>query len=187
MMTDRRVHDASLPLFAAWSTESPIYTTVVFLQVAGNELRAVGSRHWKLKPLHTCIDDVIELARAEGWRIRTHVTPPDPDGVLEEQFSDQGLVPEAAPKLPDVVLLTRRLFATLKIDQDANEDLLEAINSYAPREEPHGFVVTPGHTLARFFVRALEVFASWRHAGGLDEFAAWGAPVDYSQADRAVV
>lgn len=184
-MIGRRIHDASLPVFAAWSTESPIYTAVVFFQIFGNEVRVIGSDHWKLKPLHACIDEALELTRRKSWWVRTHVTAPDKDRVLWAQFNDQGLASEAAQDLSDVVILTRRLFAVMRIDPDENEELIDAIGNYAPREEPKGFVVTPGHTLARFFVRALEIFAAWHHAGGGRPADEWGPAPDYTLADRA--
>lgn len=184
-MLERRIHDASLPLFAAWSLESPIYTAVAFVQVAGNETRVIDSRYWKLKPLHVCLEDVALLELERGWKIRTHITPPDEDGVFEEQFSDQGMRSEKTEKMADTVILTRRLLATTKIDPDANEDLIEAINHYAPRERPEGFVITPGHTLERYFVRTLEIFAAWRHDGGLELADDWGPAPDYTLADRA--
>lgn len=185
MLAEHRIHDASLPLFAAWSIESPIYTAVVFLQIAGNEKRAIGSRYWTNKALHDCIEDVLDMISDNDWRVRTHITPPDADKVFESQFVDQGLRSEAAPKMHDTVILTRRLFATMKVDPDANEDLIDAINNYAPREEPHGFVVTPGHTLERYFVRALEIFAAWHHNGGGVPADEWGPAPDYTLADRA--
>lgn len=184
-MIDRRIHDASLPMYAAWSLESPIYTAAVFLQIAGNEIRVVYSRWWKLKPLHVCIEDVVALLAEKAWRVRTHITPPDRDDVFAEQFNDQGLAVEAAPSIHDSVILTRRLFATLRVDPDANEDLIEAINHYSPREEPRGFVITDGHTLERYFVRALEIFAAWHHAGGGALGDEWGPAPDYTQQDRA--
>lgn len=183
-MIERRVYDASLPLFACWSLESPIYTAVVFLQIAGNEVRAIGSRYWKLKPLHTCIEDVAEQLGRDKWRVRTHITPADPDGIYAEQFEDAGMVAEESPKVADIVTLARRLFSVIRIEPEGNDDLIDAINSYAPREEPHGFVVTSGHTLARYFVRALEVFAAWRHDGGGRPSDDWSRPPDYSRTDR---
>jgi hypothetical protein len=111
------------------------------------------------------------------------VTPADPDRILASQFEDLGLGCEAAPKLSDVVTLTRRVFATLRVEPSTNADLIEAINQYSPREEPRGFVVNAGHTLERFFVRALEVFAAWQYAGGLDDD--WGPAPNYALADKA--
>lgn len=180
-----RVYDASLPLFAVWSTESPIFTAVLFLQVNGNEVTAIGAKSWKNSALHSCIEDVLAIEARNAWRIRTHVTPFDRDKVIERQFADSALRSEAAPKVADLVILTRRLMATLVIDQhaDGNDELIEAINHYAPREKPEGFVIDAGHTLHQFICRALEIFAAWKHAGGLEDD--WGPKPDYTQADRA--
>lgn len=185
MPVERRIYDASLPLFASWSTESPIFTAVVFLQVYGNEIRAIGAKSWKNQALHSCIEDALRIEFERKWRIRTHVTPFDRDHVIEEQFTDAGLRSEAAPKVADLVILTRRLMATLVIDQDAdgNEELIEAINQYAPREKPGGFTLDAGHTLEQFTCRALEIFAAWKHAGGIEDD--WGPAPDYSRSDRA--
>lgn len=172
-------------MFAAWSLESPLFTAVVFLQVIGNETRVIESMKWKLKALHECIADVEQLAARRKWSIRDHVTPHDPDLIYEQQFTDRGIFSVyAAPKIGDSVTLTRRLFATLRIAPEANEDLIDAINSYAPREDRGNFVIADGHKPERFFVRALEIFAAWRHVGGgvPDE---WGAAPDYTLSDRA--
>jgi len=184
-VNERRIYDASYPLYASWSLESPIFTAVVFLQIVGNEVRAISSKHWKLKPLHACISDVVELTDKNSWRIRAHITPPDKDHVYAQQFEDMYLEPSPAEKISDTEILTRRLFATMLVnDTPENEALIESINNYSPREEPHGFVINSGHNLDRFFVRALEIFAAWRHAGGL-ESEEWSRAPDYSRADRA--
>lgn len=180
MNTEHRIVDASLPLYAAWSLQSPIFIAVVLIQQTGNEYRVVGSRHWKQRALHECIEGSLELTRGA----RLHITPHDRDGVYERQFTDSGLICEAAPELHDQELLLRRLMATLTVDP-SNEDLIEAINQYAPRPNKSGFTVTPGHTLERWFVKALEVFACWHHLYG--GTTGWGPAPDYTESDRAVI
>lgn len=183
-MIAQRVYDASLPMFAAWSLESPLFTAVVFVQSVGNETRVIESMKWKLKALHECLADVEELLAKRRYRIREHVTPPDPDLIYWQQFVDRGHACSAAPKLSDEIAVARRMFATLRIEATLNEDLIDALNQYAPREDGGNYIITDGHKPERFFVRALEIFAAWRHkGGGVPE--QWGPAPDYTLADRA--
>lgn len=195
MSAPRRAFDPSLPLYAVWSLESPIYICVACIQVDGNEARVIGSRHWENKQLHFCFGDMLNTF---PWRqYHTHVIPPDQDMVWQPLFERFEWYAEQAPSYKDTITLARQLFGTLKIDsvprpwtdgQPNNDALSEALNQYAPREDTThgGFIISPRHDLARFFSRTLELFASWQHAGNAKPGARGRAP-NYSSYDRAVI
>lgn len=191
-MSERRSYDASRPLYVAWSLESPIFSTCILVQLVGNETHIVGSRDWKLAALHSCLADFDKTWR---WPVRAHIVPPDPDQVYRSQFDTFGWYAEQAPDIKDNVTLTRQLFATTVIDTaprpwtggaENNLALVEALKSFSPRPDQAsgGFIVTPQHTLERWYARAVELFAAWRYLAGDLKPA---RPFNYRNWDRAVI
>jgi hypothetical protein len=168
---------------------------MIVTQVYGNETRVIGSRHWENKPLHGCFNDVLQLF---PWRhYHTHVTSPDADLVYAPQFERFGWYCEAAPDIKDTITLARELFSTLKIDNTPrpwtagnpnNDEFVNALNQHSPSEQKmtDGFNVTPHHNLARYYSRALELYAAWVHAGNAKPSALGPAP-NYAIWDRAVI
>lgn len=191
-MTPRRIYDPSLPLYAAWSLESPIYTCMLCVQVDGNEHRVIGSKHWENKPLAQCFSDVLTTF---PWRAyHTHVIPPDKDMVWQPEFTKFEWYAEQAPKLSDSITPARTLLGITTIDQAKrpwstdegnNADLIDALGQYAPRRESSQFVTTPLHNLARFYSRAVELYACWVHVGNTKGWRS--RAVNYSKWDRAVI
>lgn len=193
-MSARRAFDPSLPLYAAWSLESPVYTCMIAAQVDGNEHRIIGSRHWENKPLAACFSDVLATF---PWRAyHTHIIPPDRGNVWQPEFAKFDWYAEQAPKMADTITPARTLLGVTTIDQAKrpwsgnegnNADLLDALGQYAPRREESiaGFVTTPLHNLARFYARAVELYAAWVHVGNTK---AWQSrALNYSRWDRAVI
>jgi hypothetical protein len=114
--------------------------------------------------------------------------------VLCDQFAAAELVAEIAPDLKHHMTLTRQLFATTVIDTaprpwtggaENNIGLIEALKSYAPHEQPGGgYSVTAPHTLERWYVRAVELYACWQSRNPI---CMWGPAPDYAVSDRAVI
>lgn len=192
--TNRRAYDPSLPLYAAWSLESPIYTCMICVQVEGNEHRVIGSRHWENRPLAYCFNDLLNVF---PWRnYSTHVIPPERNYVWQSAFEKFEWYAEQAPEMSDTITPARELLAMTQIDQvkrpwstdeGNNADLIEALNQYAPRKDPShgGFVVTPLHNLARFYSRAIELYAAWVHIGNTKGWRS--RSLNYSKWDRSVI
>lgn len=166
-----------LPVIAAWSIDFAEAIGVVFVQVDGTDVNVIGSRLWPFQSLHVAIEALSEFP----WRKRidTHVIPPDPRGAWAGIFSEADIDVEPCITLTDsaTVYLTRELFPLLSIDESArpwekddsnNADLVESINGYRVDRvrKSETYSTTPTHSWERYLVRALEVFAIWRHAGG---------------------
>ena len=194
-MSDRWGYDAGLPVYAAWSCTSPVFTTMLALQVEGNETRVIGSKHWQNQPLSVCIR---EACTVFDWgTYDTHVVPSDPDYVYIPIFERLDRYVEAAPKLADMITPAREMMLTLKIDrmpraftggEENNQDFVDSIGQHAPRVDTKydAFVVTDRHNLPTFYMRAVEVFAAWRHIGNARPGARHRRP-NYRLHDRAVV
>lgn len=166
-----------LPVIAAWSVEFAEAIGVVFFQQDGTDVNVIGSRLWEFASIHDALEGLQEFP----WRkrIETHVIPPDPGGAVAKIFDLAELEVETVREISEVatVYLTRELFPVLSIDEaprkwieeDCNNSrLVESINGYRVERarKSETFSSTPAHTWERYLVRALEVFAIWRHEYG---------------------
>jgi len=171
-----------LPVIAVWSVEFSEAIGVVFVQIDGTDVNVVGSRLWHFASLHEALEGLQDYP----WRkrIETHVIPPDPGGAFAKIFEAAELDVESCAELNDAatVYLTRELFPLLSIDESAREWieeennnalLVESINGYRVERvrKSETYSAKPTHTWERYLVRALEVFALWRHGGGVP---GWG-------------
>lgn len=165
--TTPALYEPLLETVATWAVEYKAAQVVMFTQQSGNEIRVIASRQWDL----ASVSEVINEARQFPWfkSITNHVIPPDADGVYTDLFTDAGIVTEAAPALrpAEVVTITRELFPVLRIDPEANKELVEALKEYK-------LASLADETLGErhdswkpyYMVRAVELFACWRKRVG---------------------
>jgi hypothetical protein len=195
---NRLAYDPAFPVTAAWSLEfAPVNISVAFFQLHGNEVACIGSRSWYFDGLAECLAE----ARTDfPWRVAEHVIPPErpKERVWQALFLDQRIYSVThAPDFPPnrCMLITQRLMSRMSIDTATrpwapdgnNAQLVDSLNGYRVKElpsHPDEFTMNIEPTHEQYLARAVEVFAAWEWFYGA---APWGAPIDYSKSDEAVI
>lgn len=165
--TTPTLYEPLLDTVATWSLEFQAAQAVIFTQQEGNEVRVIGSRLWMLGSLGEAFTEARQLPWFKS--VSTHVIPPDSEGVLTDLFATAGYVADEAPNIgrPQAVAITRELFAVLRIDPEANKDLIEALKQYKLGERSEDVLSEhPELSKHAYLARALELFACWHQRNG---------------------
>lgn len=177
----------------------PVCLAVVYVQMDGNEIFAIGSRSWFFADTAECL---AEAREAFPWKAGENVIPPEPSGprLWAETLEGLGALNVThAPVLEEQkrMLATQQLIGRLHVDtaprpwapDGNNAELIDSLNGYRVKElgghaDVYTLNVLGSHE--QYLSRALEHFAAWERIAGSSS-SSWAKPQNYAAQDRGVI
>lgn len=192
-------HDGRFPVFASWALEfSPVNVSVVLIQPRRDDFLCVASRSWFFDSLP---DAVAIVHSGMPWKVQKHILPHEPvPKIWQALFADLCVYNvDHAPELEDGrrMMLAQAFLSRLSIDttprewdKENNQLLVDSLNGYRMREvsgQPDQFTTNVQASHEQYLARAVENFAAYEWKNPARGARAWGAPLDYTKHDSAVI